>query len=146
MHKLIPTALFLSLAAGTAAIAQTTSPTAPPAPRDPAMNAPTTTTPATPSVTPPSTMGDIKTLSEDQAKAWIDKPVYSMDGKNVGEVATLVRDSSGKVTGLHADIGGFLGMGETRVRVMPDKFMHGTDRVNLSLSQEELKAMPKVAK
>jgi PRC-barrel domain len=86
------------------------------------------TTPATPPVSPPtstiekkmapphstSTALEIITLTDEQAKIWIDKVVYSADGKNVGEVAALTRDGSGKVIEIHADIGGFLGLGQTR--------------------------------
>ncbi len=48
--------------------------------------------------------------------------VYSSDGTNLGEVAAFARDSSGNITEMHADVGGFLGMGETRVRLMPSDF------------------------
>lgn len=61
-------------------------------------------------------------LTEAQAKAWIKKAIFSSDGKNVGEVTALKRDASGKVAELEAGIGGFLGMGETQVRVMPAQF------------------------
>lgn len=115
---------------GPAAMAQTT--TAPS----------TTTTPSTAPGAPSATM----TLTDQQAKAWVDKVVYSSDDKNVGEVAEIRRDSSGKITQLFADIGGFLGIGEHRVQLMPGQFKLGNDRVVLNLTADQVKALPKVPK
>ena len=84
-------------------------------------------------------------LSEAQANAWIKKAVFSSDGKKVGEVTALKCDATGKVAELQAGIGGFLGMGETQVRVMPSQFKLENDRVVLSLTAEEVKALPKIA-
>ncbi len=39
--------------------------------------------------------------------AWIGRPVYSIDDKKIGEVSAIVGDQ------VYADIGGFLGLGET---------------------------------
>ena len=89
---------------------------------------------------------DSLTLTEEQALGWVNKNVYSSDGKNLGEVAAFARDGSGKVTEMHADVGGFLGIGETRVRLMPSQFTLGTDRVVLSLTSEQAKTLPKVVK
>lgn len=85
-------------------------------------------------------------LTDAEAKAWIDKAVYSSDGKNVGEVAAFARDSNGKVTEMHADVGGFLGLGETRVRLMPGEYTLANDRVVLNLSSDAVKALPHLPK
>jgi PRC-barrel domain len=71
---------------------------------------------------------------------------YSSDGKNVGEVTALKRDASGKVAELQAGIGGFIGIGETQVRVTPAQFKLENDRVVLSLTAEQVKALPKIVK
>lgn len=165
MNKLIGSALAASLMASTAALAQ--SPTPPAVEKDPSTSAAPSVTPApaermtppsdsstaapssrsdtavAPSVSPSS---DQTVLTEDQVKGWINKVVYSSDNKNLGEVAALARDSSGKVTELHADIGGFLGIGETRVRVMPSDFTLANDRVILKLTAEQAKSLPKLPK
>ena len=47
---------------------------------------------------------------------------------------------------LHADIGGFLGIGETRVRVLPTQFKLVNDRVVLSVGSAEAKSLPHIAK
>jgi hypothetical protein len=85
-------------------------------------------------------------LTEAQANAWIKKAVFSSDGKNVGEVTALKHDASGKVPELQAGIGGFIGIGETQVRVMPAQFKLENDRVVLLLTAEQVKTLPKVAK
>ncbi len=125
--------------AGSAAYAQTpppsTSPSNTPAP-----------TPAPAAKPLATTTSSAPTLTEEQAKSWVGKKVYSSDQKNMGEVASFQRDSSGKVTELQADIGGFLGFGETRVRVPADQFKLDADKVVLNLNQEQVKALPKVSK
>lgn len=143
MKKLIPMVIAIA-SISTLAMAQTTpsqpaTPTTPPAATTPS----TPSTPMTPSATAPSSD---KRMTDEQARAWVDKPVYSSDGKSIGEVATFVRDASGNVTELHADIGGFLGLGETRVRLMPAQFTMAADRVNISLTSEQAKALPRLAK
>lgn len=120
----------------TAAMAQTTAPQ-PATPAAPAA-APVATT-AAPSA------ASLK-LTEAEAKAWIDKVIYSSDGKNVGEVAAFARDGSGNVTEMHGDVGGFLGLGETRVKFMPADFKLATDRVTLNLTAEQVKALPHLPK
>lgn len=96
-------------------------------------------------MTMPSSASKIN-LTDEQAKTWVDKVIYTADGKNVGEVGAFLRDSSGNVTEMHADIGGLMGIGETRVRLMPEQFKLGTDRVTVSLTEEQVKALPKVVK
>lgn len=106
----------------------------------------TTTTTTSPAATPPVNKSDAAkiTLTEAQAKSWVDKPVYSSDGKQVGEVVSFKRGSDNAVVEMDADIGGFLGMGETRVKVIPEQFSLQTDRVVLKLTQEQAKDLPKV--
>ena len=135
MSKLLPTIFAISLMTSAAAVAQpapATSERTSPAPME------------TPRETTPMRQSQSASLSDSQAKAWEDKDVYSSDGKKVGDVAKILRDSSGMVTELQADIGGFLGIGETRVRLMPNQFTLAGDRVALSLNAEQVKTLPKV--
>jgi hypothetical protein len=85
-------------------------------------------------------------LTEEQAKIWIDKPVYSSDGSKIGEVAAIARGTDNTVTEMQADIGGFLGMGETRVRLTPAQFKLQEDRAVLSVTATEAKTLPTVQK
>jgi hypothetical protein len=106
-----------------------------------------TTPPTTPQSPPPAAMkSDVPkvTLTEQQAKSWIDKPVFSSDGKKLGEVAAFKRAADDTVLEMHADIGGLLGFGQTRVSVTPAQFKLQNDRVILNLTEKQAKELPKV--
>jgi hypothetical protein len=134
MNKLLSATAFAIVFGMTAAVAQTTTPASPP------------TEKMSPSASTTTVTKDGLVLTEVQANAWIKKAVYSSDGKNVGEVTALKRDASGKVAELQAGIGGFIGIGETQVRVMPAQFKLENDRVVLSLTSEQVKTLPKIVK
>jgi hypothetical protein len=84
------------------------------------------------------------TLNAAQAKSWVNKPVYSSDDKNIGEVAAFARGSDDKVSEMHADIGGFLGLGETRVKLTPAQFKLAGDRVTIEMTAAQAKDLPRV--
>lgn len=144
MKTLILTTLSASLLASAVAFAQTTAPTSPTNPVPPAIER--STSPGHSTSAMPGTATDNPALTDQQAKDWINKIVYSSDNANVGEVAAFARDATGRVTEMHADIGGFLGIGETRVRVMPAQFRLMGDRVVLNLNAEQIKSLPKIPK
>jgi len=85
-------------------------------------------------------------LTSKEAEAWIGKPVYSSDGMKLGEVAAFQRAADSKVTEMHADIGGFLGLGEHRIRLMPAQISLQSDRVVLDLTSAQAKELPKIVK
>lgn len=85
-------------------------------------------------------------LTEAQAKTWIGKPVHSSDGKKIGDVAAFARGTDNSVTEMHADIGGFLGLGETRVKLTPAQFKLEGDRAVLDLTAAQAKDLPTVQK
>jgi hypothetical protein len=120
------------------ALAQTTPPAATP-------DKPAATTPNRPAASTAPAAAKL-TLTEAQAKSWIGKPVYSSDGKDLGEIVAFTRASDNAVQEMHADIGGFLGMGETRVKLTPQQFKLQGDRAVLNLTQEQAKSLPKVEK
>ncbi|MFA5901356.1 MAG: hypothetical protein WC829_19815 [Hyphomicrobium sp.] len=69
--------------------------------------------------------------------AWIGRAVYSIDDKHLGEIAAISGDS------VYVDIGGFLGIGETRVLL--DNSQLGKvepDRIVLKLTESEAKLLP----
>ena len=84
-------------------------------------------------------------LTSQEALAWIDKSVYSSDGKKIGEVAAVQRGDDNKVIEMHANTGGFLGLGETRVKLLPAQFKLTGDRVVLELTAAQAKDLPKAA-
>jgi PRC-barrel domain len=83
-------------------------------------------------------------LTEEEGKTWIDKPIYSSDGQKIGEVVAFQRDAANNVIGLHADVGGFLGIGQTRINLTPPQFKLQGDRVVLELTAAQAKELPKV--
>ena len=101
---------------------------------------------ASPNATAPTTPAgsDSTSLSTQDALLLIDKPVYSSDGIKLGEVVAFQRDSSDKVTGMHADVGGFLGLGQHRINLTPAQFKVQSDRILLELTAEQAKALPKI--
>lgn len=141
MNKVLGATALAVLLGATAAMAQTTSPAGPPASKPD-----TAEKMAPPAASTTTVTKEGLVLTEAQANAWIKKAVFSSDGKNVGEVTSLKRDASGKAAELQAGIGGFLGMGETQVRLMPAQFKLENDRVVLSLTAEQVKALPPIAK
>lgn len=149
MNKLIPALAALTLFTASSAMAQT-SPSS-----EPSKTAPSATEVTPPLGTAPKAeksmdqtgAADSKLMMTDaQAQAWINKSVYSSDNQNLGEVAAIKRDQAGNVTELHADIGGFLGLGETRVRVLPNQFEVAGDRILLDMTADQAKSLPHLAK
>ena len=85
-------------------------------------------------------------LTGPEALAWAGKPIYTSDGKKIGVVAAFQRGSDNKVIEMHADVGGFLGIGETRVKLAPAQFKLADERVVLELTAAQAKDLPKVQK
>jgi hypothetical protein len=83
-------------------------------------------------------------LTNEQAQSWVGKPVYSSDAKELGEIVAFTRGTDNAVQEMHADLGGFLGMGETRVKLTPQQFKLEGDRAILNMTQEQAKTLPKV--
>ena len=137
--RILPLTAILAASIALPALAQTTPSPTPPAPM---------TTPSQVQTAPtmaPSSTANVK-LTADEAKTWIGKPVYSSDDKKIGEVVAFARGTDNTVTEMHAGIGGFLGMGETIVRVTPAQIKLQSDRVLLNVTSAQAKDLPKVMK
>jgi hypothetical protein len=102
-------------------------------------SSPGATTAAAPAEQSPSL-----SLTVQEGMTWINKPIYSSEGKEIGKVVAFERDADNKVIGMHADVGGFLGLGETRINLTPAQFKLLIDRVVLSLTAEQAKKLPAV--
>lgn len=87
-----------------------------------------------------------RTYTIAEGEEWIGKRIYSSKGEDIGEVSGLVKGSDGNVEAFHADIGGFLGLGETTVRVSPSQFTLVDDKVTLPMTSEQAKSLPHVEK
>lgn len=71
--------------------------------------------------------------------AWIGRAVYSADNKHLGEVSGTAGDM------IYVDMGGFLGIGETRVELDNDSVAEvKNDRIHIKLTEAEAKSLPPV--
>ena len=157
MKKLFTSASLITLLASASSMAQTAPPSTMEPNAKPSVSSPAPSTPATPSVTMPAPTAPMNkssdtttmskdgiTLTESQAKNWVSKSVYSADNKNLGSVAEIKRDASGKVTELDANIGGFLGIGASHVRIMPNQFKFDGEKVVLTIAADQAKSLPQI--
>lgn len=172
---LIASALMLSAPAFAFAQATTApaAPTTPPAAAAPAApgatvttpgattdsGSATTTTPGATVTTPDVAVGSGTIMAPDGYTAVPDfaavtaeelkgVKVNGPEGDNIGEIADIELGADGKATGLVADIGGFLGLGEHRVKLSMDQvsvFANADGKMVAvsDLTEEQLKAMPK---
>lgn len=83
-------------------------------------------------------------LTDQQANAWVGKPVYSSDNKKIGQVVAFARGADNVVSEMHADIGGFLGLGETRVKLTADQIGLEEGRIVLDATAAQAKDLPKL--
>ena len=70
----------------------------------------------------------------------------SSDGSKIGSVVAFVRSADNLVNEMHADIGGFLGLGEIRVSLQPAQIRMQSDRVVLEVTAAQAKDLLKVLK
>ncbi len=159
----------LILALGGAAIAQTAAPESPP-PADSAATPPAADAAATPPAadaaasTPAGAEKtgllrasalegvDVYTIDVTGQTTWDDGAAFTeinTDWDKIGEVEDLVLDGSGNVVGAIAEVGGFLGLGEKEVVLLPEEiaFVVTPDRIAVvsGLSKEALETREKVA-
>jgi len=70
--------------------------------------------------------------------------VVSSDGSNLGDVRAVTTTPDGKVMGLRIKSGGFLGFGGKIVEIPAGKFTQKGDKVEVSLSADEVSKLPEV--
>jgi hypothetical protein len=77
--------------------------------------------------------------------ARVGMPVYSPDGKVLGQVAEVARGTDGKVQSIQVDIGRVLGLGTKVVAIGADK-IEPLAGIKVRLSEAELRALPEANK
>ena len=145
----LTSALILSL--GGVALAQTAAPEAPPA-ADAAASTPAEAA-KTGLLRASSFKGaDVYTIDVTGQTTWDDGMAYTeinADWDKIGEVEDLVLDPNGEVVGAIAEVGGFLGIGEKEVVLLPEEiaFVVTPDRIAVvsGLSKEALETREKAA-
>ncbi len=74
--------------------------------------------------------------------ALIGAPVYDAKGDEVGEVSAVFSNADGDLEEVTADVGGFLGLGEKRVRLDSSQFTEVEDGLRVSMEADQIKALP----
>ncbi|MEX2615492.1 MAG: PRC-barrel domain-containing protein [Alphaproteobacteria bacterium] len=68
--------------------------------------------------------------------------VYTVDGNNIGEVETIMRDGNQEIVALNLSIGGILGLGAKQVMIRPEEAQvqndEGKPAVYLEVTETEL--------
>ena len=73
----------------------------------------------------------------------VGKNVVALDGTTVGEVSAVRTDGNGELSAIEADVGGFLGIGETTITIQASDFMVSDDMVVLAKTEAEVNRMAK---
>jgi len=76
-----------------------------------------------------------------QQSPLIGLPIYSSDKQKVGKVADVDVGAGGKVTGLKAEIEGFLGMSSGTVGMTADEFKQESDRIVISKTADQVRGL-----
>jgi hypothetical protein len=72
-------------------------------------------------------------------------PVYSPDGKVLGQIAEVSKGTDGKVQSIQVDIGRVLGLGTKVVAIGADK-IEPLAGIKVRMSEAELRALPEANK
>lgn len=71
----------------------------------------------------------------------IGKSVVTLEGTTVGEVSLVRTDPNGELSSIDAEIGGFLGIGETTITVLARDFAVSDGVVVLAKTEDEVNRM-----
>ena len=71
-----------------------------------------------------------------------DMDIYGPDGKEIGEVDSVLVDAAAKPVAITAEVGGFLGLGEKDVIIGLDQLTKEGDHLNVNMTKEQIAALP----
>jgi PRC-barrel domain protein len=141
MHKTKPTAMLVALTVLAGAPLAAQAQTAPSQPSPPPASRPETT-PVPPAQKPAPRPNDKSASSPVQTNPLIGLAVFSADGTKLGNVQSVATNPDGKATAIHLKTGGFLGIGAKLVAIPDGKFTKTGDRVQLSMTSDEVGKLP----
>jgi len=87
-------------------------------------------------------LADPEPAAQAQQSPLIGLPIYSSDEQKVGKVASVDVGSGGKVTGIKAEIKGFLGMSSGTVAISADEIKQESDRIVISKTADQVRGIP----
>jgi sporulation protein YlmC with PRC-barrel domain len=76
-----------------------------------------------------------------QQSSLVGLPIYSADKQKVGKVTAVDVGADGNVTGLKAEIEGFLGMSSGTVGMSADEFKAEKDRVVIAKTADQVRGL-----
>lgn len=88
----------------------------------------------------------IELAPEQQRAMLLGKPVWTTDGKQAGIVSDVLTGGDGKLEAVHVTLGEFLGLGDRMVRVDASLLVTDGEKLQVTLSAEELGMLPEVAR
>jgi hypothetical protein len=68
--------------------------------------------------------------------------IYGTGDQEIGEIKNVLVDGSGQPVAVSADVGGLLGVGQRTVIIGLDRLSKTGDRLMVSMSKEEIEALP----
>ncbi len=72
----------------------------------------------------------------------VGSPVYSSDAQEVGQVTGVDMGDDGKITGLQAEITGFLGLGSSSLHLGSNEFKQNGNQIVLSKTADQVRGLP----
>jgi sporulation protein YlmC with PRC-barrel domain len=91
---------------------------------------------------PDANAGHAAATQPQLAEALLGLPVYSSDAEKVGQVTSIDVAADGRITGMQAEIEGFLGLGPSSVRITSDQFEQKGDRIVLTKTADQVRGVP----
>jgi len=77
-----------------------------------------------------------------QAQGLRGMPVFSSDGKNLGQVVQVERGPDGKIQSVQIQVGRLLGIGEKTITIDGSKLEQLQDRIRLMMSSDQVRSLP----
>jgi sporulation protein YlmC with PRC-barrel domain len=71
-----------------------------------------------------------------------DMDIYGPDGKEIGEVDSVLVDAAAKPVAIAAEVGGFLGLGEKDVIIGLERLTKEGDHLKVDMTKEQIAALP----
>ncbi len=69
-------------------------------------------------------------------------PVFSSDGKNLGQIVQVERAPDGKIQSVQLQVGRLLGLGEKVITIDGDKIEQLADRIKLLMNSDQIRSLP----
>jgi len=76
-----------------------------------------------------------------QQPNWVGLPIYSADGKKLGEVTAVQITPDGKLQAVQAEMGYVLGLGANSVLISPDDLQLRENHIELPMPADDVRAI-----